>query len=413
MEQNQDHAPASSRAAFPAGFVENPSLAPRAWRSIGIIGAFIALGAATAIARPDRSTVRKIQVNETPEQLTKEVQQTLDQIKSPPHRTAAVELLKLGVHFNKKPLYKVLLEDKRPPKNSGTWLTINEEWQGGRAQMKYLRDLPNLKEVVFDSANSNDDWCAELAHCPHLEAVFFLGTVTDRGLAHLEKLHKLQAVSLVDTKITDRGLRVLAGKERLRWLSLSGTQITDAGLIHLKKVKNLEFLNLEATKTTGKGLVHLAGLTKLRHLRLAAQAPRSRGRAYGFQYLAAMGQMRHLNAADIPVMDQDLLALRAMAHLRTLNLGYSAVTDKGLESLKNLAELKDLNLEECDISSAGLKYLGGLKHLQRLNLSRTCIDDKGLEHLRHLKNLKDLLVAGTDVTDKGMQELRQHLPDLD
>jgi len=386
---------------------------PPVWCSTGIIGYLLALSAASAITRPDGSTVRNLQANQDPGQLAKEVQQTLEQIKSPAQRTAAAELTKLGVHFNKKPLYKVLLEDKRPPKNSGTWLTIEGEWQGGRAQMKYLRDLPNLQEVVFDSANLNDDWCAELARCPHLEALFFLGTVTDRGLAHLEKLHKLQAVSLVNTKITDRGLHVLASKEGLRWLSLSGTPITDAGLVHLKKVKSLEFLNLEGTRTTGKGLVHLAGLTKLRHLRLAAQAPGSKGQAYGFQSLAAMGQMRHLDAADIPLTNRDLLALRTMAHLQTLNLGYSAVTDKGLEHLKNLAELKDLNLEECDITSAGLKYLGGLKNLERLNLSRTCIDDKGLEHLRHLKNLKELLVEDTDVTDKGMQELRQHLPDLE
>jgi hypothetical protein len=367
----------------------------------------------TIITRPDGSTVRKIQGIQDPEQLNKEVQQTLDQLKSPAHRIAEAELQKLGVHFKKKPLYKVLLEDKRPPKNSGIWLTIDDNWLGGRAKMKYLRDLSNLKEVVFGSGDLNDDWCAELAHCPDLEAVFFLGAVTDRGLAHLAGLHKLQAVSLVGTKITDQGMRFLAGMNSLRWLSLSGTQVSDVGLVYLKNLKNLEVLSLEGTQTTGKGLAHIQGLTRLRHLRLAGATPGPARGPYGLKYLAAMRNLRYLDAADIPVTDQDLLALRNMAHLQTLNLGYSEISDRGLENLENLAELKDLNLEECDITNAGLKHLRRLQNLERLDLSRTSVDDKGLEHLRNLKTLKELVVEGTEVTEKGMKALRRYLPRLE
>jgi len=340
--------------------------------------------------------------------------------------TAEKELREHGATFKPIGLYVLFLKDAvglsqaqiEKLGRANIYLTIDKEWSGGREKLKYLRDLPNLKEVVFGPYNFSDDWSEEIAELTQLEGLFFGGghpdrrdkDLSDRGLASVAKLTNLQALSLIWTNVTDDGLVHVKGLTKLRWLSLSAARkITDKGLAHLKDLKNLEDLNLECTQTTAKGLVHLEGMTKMRRLRLSSEV-RPQGQPSGLKYLAGMTELRMLDARGLCADDDELKAVKNMTKLEELNLCYTHITDKGLEHLAGLTALKDLDLFGTGVKGEGLKHLKDLKELKFLNLNFTPLDDSALEHLKKLTGLKELLISNSNMSKKSIEELRQALP---
>jgi hypothetical protein len=81
--------------------------------------------------------------------------------------------------------------------------------------------------------------------------------ITDRGLAEISRLARLEQLRLASGRIDDAGLKCLAKLEHLRFLHLIDMPITDAGLDHLHVLKSLESLYLDGTKTTDEGLGRL------------------------------------------------------------------------------------------------------------------------------------------------------------
>jgi len=240
---------------------------------------------------------------------------------------AVEELRKHGAFFKTAGLFELFLEypeteELKRIRKESFYLSFNEkdwknvkQWTGGREKLKYLRDLPTLREVSLYGPNFTDEWCEELDHLPQLEGLFFSGkSLTDRGLAHVSKLTNLKALSLLDTSISDNGMRYLKELKHLRWLSLSGTNVTDAGLVHLRELTNLEDLSLEGTETTREGLTHLKGLTKLRRVRLASSLLLPEKPA-GLGPLAGMTDLRKLDARGLAVTDDELKVVRNMTAL--------------------------------------------------------------------------------------------------
>jgi hypothetical protein len=69
-------------------------------------------------------------------------------------------------------------------------------------------------------------------------------------------------------RVTDAGLKNLNRLTRLQSLSLARTNVTDAGLMHIKGLTKLQYLGLWNTKVSGVGLANLKGLSQLRVLEL-------------------------------------------------------------------------------------------------------------------------------------------------
>jgi Leucine-rich repeat (LRR) protein len=336
-------------------------------------------------------------------------------------KAAEKELRKRGVKFNAVSLYASFIEDFKTREEAEEFckgnvhIVINDSKKLKREDLTFLRDLPNLKEVVV-GPDFPDDWCKDLEPLTQLEGLFFRGLwaqqkgLTDRGLAPVAKLNNLQALSLLDTRVTDDGLRHIKGLTKLRWLSLRyARNITNAGLVHLKDLKNLEDLSLEATKTTAAGLVHLQGLTKLRRVRLANEM-QQQAAAVGLRYIAKMTELRRLDARGLCAGDDDLKAVRKMTKLKELNLCYTKVTDKGLEHLAGLTELEELDLFGTGVTGDGLKHLRGLKNLRTLVLGFCPLKDNAAEHLRHMTHLKYLEITTTKMRKKTIDELKRLLP---
>lgn len=88
--------------------------------------------------------------------------------------------------------------------------------------------------------------------------------LTDKGLAHLQELKKLQILDLHKSLyITDKGLESVKALPSLQKLELSYTRIGDGGIDTLLTMKQLKTLHLTGTRVTPAGLKKLKeGLPK-------------------------------------------------------------------------------------------------------------------------------------------------------
>jgi predicted Zn finger-like uncharacterized protein len=102
------------------------------------------------------------------------------------------------------------------------------------ADLKILKDLPQLQELRLDEAR-----------------------VTDAGMKEIKNLTQLENLNLNKTRITDAGLKELRDLPRLKKLWLADTGVTDAGLKELERFKNLKIVDLTHCKVTDAGVNRL------------------------------------------------------------------------------------------------------------------------------------------------------------
>jgi hypothetical protein len=99
---------------------------------------------------------------------------------------------------------------------------------------------------------------ALLKDLPRLETLVLSQTgITDKGLVHLQDMTQLLRLYLHDTKITDLGLGHLKGLTQLVLLVLGRTAVSDRGLEHLQGMTNLILVNLPDTQVTDEGFMEL------------------------------------------------------------------------------------------------------------------------------------------------------------
>ena len=112
------------------------------------------------------------------------------------------------------------------------------------AGLKYLGEMKSLKRLWLP-ADVTDKSLAHLQRLPNLESLSIKSQyVTDAGLAHLSQMKNLSVVWLLCPKITDKGLEHLRGLAGLKQISLRSDHVTDKGLKHFKKLSNLSVLAL-------------------------------------------------------------------------------------------------------------------------------------------------------------------------
>ncbi len=113
-------------------------------------------------------------------------------------------------------------------------VTIDDNWQGGRAGLKYLRWLPDLRAVTFRGKAVQDDW-----------------------VGAIEGVDKLTSVELNRTSITDAGLKIAKTLPMLDRFAVKYTPVTDAVIADLKQVKSASIIMLYGTKITPAGAEQL------------------------------------------------------------------------------------------------------------------------------------------------------------
>jgi Leucine-rich repeat (LRR) protein len=204
------------------------------------------------------------------------------------------------------------------------------------------------------------------------------GDLTKEELTHLEKLQKLEFLSVGRT--VDRlDFRTTHSVPRLtmpylpRLRELDTTDIDWDGLSNLPALESLWWSGEPVDEATFR---QLAALPKLRRLRLT----RCVFSAAGLSHLRSQRSLRCLFLSG-PI-DRDLM-----------------------REIGQLTQLGELDLTSFKFDPAALSHLGLLTQLETLNLCLTPVDDKTLDHLPPLANLRNLDLSGTKVTSSAIEAL--------
>ena len=120
-------------------------------------------------------------------------------------------------------------------------------------------------------------------------------TFRDSDLACLSGLTNIEDLSLIGPGIGDGGFKHLASLTKLKHVQITGsTDLTDEGLHHLADMHRIDSLTIDNSRITQRGLAHLYGLKTLHIIRINSVVPISS---------SAIGRLRtelpHLQSINI------------------------------------------------------------------------------------------------------------------
>ena len=116
-----------------------------------------------------------------------------------------------------------------------------------------LKQLPNLRKLTLGKSALSAGSVNTIGQCTELRTLYLPSSgLTDTELAGLKNLTHLEALDISDNlQVTDKGMAIVKGLERLQLLTLGKTGITDKGLMELKSLDGLRTLHVGGTKVTG------------------------------------------------------------------------------------------------------------------------------------------------------------------
>jgi Leucine-rich repeat (LRR) protein len=224
-------------------------------------------------------------------------------------------------------------------------------------------------------------------------------------LASLETgAEEITAMNLTNSGVSDRGIAELPKLERIESLTLDYSNYTNAALDNVAKMKNVTELSIAGgatlDKDSDKGLASISTMKQLNKLR----ADKVRFSPAGAAQIAHLTGLESLSLADTVMGDATLKDLSTLTGLKELDLSRTQITDPGLAQyvmpLKNLEVLK---LAGTNITGQGLKELVNGKTLGKLRMLvlYECKELKlpGYEAINRLKTLEYLDISDTRLTD--------------
>ncbi len=116
-----------------------------------------------------------------------------------------------------------------------------------------LKELPDLRKLTLGKSGMSLARVAAIGQCKELRSLYLAGAgLSDAELAGLKTLTLLEALDISDNpQVTDKGMAAVKTLERLQTLHLGKTGLTDKGLMELKGLDGLRSLNVVGTKVTG------------------------------------------------------------------------------------------------------------------------------------------------------------------
>lgn len=131
-----------------------------------------------------------------------------------------------------------------------------------RIALEGLRELVFLESIQFNSDVSAEDLLDLAERLPSLREIHAYGrTLTDDDVAKLVAVQQaVETINLSGTQVSDLTIETLTGENELRRLWIGETMITDKAIASLSKLKRLEFVDLSDTSVTRRGveLLHSA-----------------------------------------------------------------------------------------------------------------------------------------------------------
>lgn len=282
---------------------------------------------------------------------------------------------------------------------------------------RFYRDDPNSGEVrgiEFDSRNAfwqlqkagallvKDEH--QMVSSANLKGDHF----GDREFKFLRQLPNLRELKAENTVVSDRGLQSLAGLRRLEILEIEGGQLTNECLAVVKELDALNWLRLEDVAIESDGLRSISKLPQIQTLHLPKTSVDDRALAH----IGTLTNLQWLDLSDTNVTGTSLHELEFLKDLDWISLSGTAVDDIALEHLGKLERLEIVQLARTKISDDGLAYLSKLKECRTLDLESTNISDAGLPDLTALINLQKLDLRGTKVSKEGVDQLQAKMVGL-
>src|SRR5690606_265301 len=114
-------------------------------------------------------------------------------------------------------------------------------------ELRRLKPLANLEELVLYDAPLNDACVAELRPFGHLKRLVLTCGITDASTPHLAALGEMESLQLEFNQMTDEGIQGLSALKNLQHLSISGEKLTVEGVKKLKEALpqcNIKFSDL-------------------------------------------------------------------------------------------------------------------------------------------------------------------------
>ncbi|AMV28386.1 Leucine Rich repeats (2 copies) [Gemmata sp. SH-PL17] len=118
-----------------------------------------------------------------------------------------------------------------------------------------LKDLPNLRRLILSKSNLTVTRVNAIAQCANLRDLRIPNAgLTDTEMVGLKKLAFLESLDISENpQVTDKGMATVKALERLQALYLSKTGVGDKGLLELKVLDGLRTLYAGSTKITADG----------------------------------------------------------------------------------------------------------------------------------------------------------------
>ena len=123
-----------------------------------------------------------------------------------------------------------------------------------------LKDLPHLRKFVLSKSSQTAKTVAHVGECAELRVLALpAGGLADAELAGIAKLTYLESLDISENpQLTDKAMATVKGLERLELLYLSNTGVSDKGLFELKPLEGLRTVNATNTKVTADGAMKFA-----------------------------------------------------------------------------------------------------------------------------------------------------------
>jgi hypothetical protein len=211
--------------------------------------------------------------------------------------------------------------------------------------------------AIFEN---RDAMCEPLRHLKRLRNLRLTGMqITARGLANIEELTDLEQLDLSTCRgVDDDAMACLAGLRNLVELKLHGGRfsrayrnVTGAGVAHLEKLTKLQRLEMTAMNGTD---YDLHTLTSLRRLILAGTTFSDKD----MEGLAKLTDLEELNLSGTSITDEGMKHLAGLKKLHTLRLNGGPITDTGMKSLHGLSALRYVELYDTKVSEDAVQALG-------------------------------------------------------
>lgn len=296
--------------------------------------------------------------------------------------------------------------------------------------LESLPGMASLMSLNLQGLNLTDTGLETLGRIPQLNYVVAEGTFTDKGIAQLKPLKRLEHLSLAAHTPTNSSLStIVAHHPNLVTLLTEHFNLNDDGVGELKKLSDLRILGLADSAITDASVDTIGSMKALTQLiiqgtqisreglqRLQTMLPNCR--IYGGKYDPRRNTVRRIlqaggrvvvSAPGAPTLDvTDFSALPDEFSVLTIDL--TGVRQLWLSQLA-LQDATDVVLRDSGVSPGDVAKLGSyFPLLTSVDLSGTVLDDATCQPLALLKSTRFCDMTRTRVTDNAGKRLQQSLP---